>query len=90
MLKLTDANGKPIGMLNWYAVHGTSMNSSNRLISGDNKGYAAQVVEKKFNPGLIWLPPSMQKLNAKKKSYLPPFILLSLFLFLSFKKKQTP
>ncbi|MHA4915629.1 neutral/alkaline non-lysosomal ceramidase N-terminal domain-containing protein, partial [Enterococcus faecium] len=31
--------GEPIGMLNWFAVHGTSMNYYNKLVSGDNKGY---------------------------------------------------
>ena len=31
------------GMVNWYAVHGTSMNNTNKFISGDNKGYAEQV-----------------------------------------------
>jgi neutral ceramidase len=36
----------PIGMLNWFAVHGTSMNFYNKLISGDNKGYAAYAVER--------------------------------------------
>jgi neutral ceramidase len=35
----------PIGMLNWFAVHGTSMNYYNKLTSGDNKGYAAYAVE---------------------------------------------
>ena len=30
-------------MVNWYAVHGTSMNNTNQYISGDNKGYAEQV-----------------------------------------------
>jgi neutral ceramidase len=35
----------PIGTLNWFAVHGTSMNYYNNLISGDNKGYAAYAME---------------------------------------------
>ncbi|MGH9676254.1 MAG: neutral/alkaline non-lysosomal ceramidase N-terminal domain-containing protein, partial [Candidatus Acidiferrum sp.] len=35
----------PIGTLNWFAVHGTSMNYYNKLISGDNKGYAAYALE---------------------------------------------
>jgi neutral ceramidase len=35
----------PVGTLNWFAVHGTSMNYHNKLISGDNKGYAAYVME---------------------------------------------
>ena len=38
-----------IGVLNWYAVHGTSMNSTNKLISGDNKGYASYLMEKEIN-----------------------------------------
>ncbi len=44
LLKFVRADGA-IGMLNWFAVHGTSMNFNNKLISGDNKGYAAYAVE---------------------------------------------
>jgi neutral ceramidase len=35
-----------IGVLNWYAVHGTSLSKHNRLISGDNKGLASYLFEK--------------------------------------------
>jgi neutral ceramidase len=38
-----------LGLLNWFAVHGTSMNKSNTLISGDNKGYASYMMEKHMN-----------------------------------------
>lgn len=49
-LLFTDsASEQPIGVLNWFAVHGTSMNSSNLLISGDNKGYASYLMEKHYN-----------------------------------------
>jgi neutral ceramidase len=48
-LSFTAAAGKPLGLLNWFPVHGTSMNSSNLLISGDNKGYASYLAEKHFN-----------------------------------------
>lgn len=34
-------NGKVDGVINWFPVHGTSMSTSNHLISPDNKGYAA-------------------------------------------------
>lgn len=34
-------NGRVDGIINWFATHGTSMKASNRLISTDNKGYAA-------------------------------------------------
>lgn len=50
LLKMVDKKGEPIAMLNWFAVHGTSMNSSNHLISSDNKGYASLLFEEEFNP----------------------------------------
>jgi len=53
VLRFEDANGKPIGMLNWFAVHGTSMNNTNTLISGDNKGFASWYVERMFNPNSV-------------------------------------
>ena len=34
-------DGRPVGAVNWFATHGTSMSNRNRLISSDNKGYAA-------------------------------------------------
>ena len=46
LLKLTAADGRPIGTINWYAVHGTSLGNNNRLISGDNKGYASYLFER--------------------------------------------
>ncbi|KAG1702408.1 Neutral ceramidase [Nymphon striatum] len=45
LLKFIDLNDKPIGMLNWFPVHCTSMNKTNRLISGDNKGLASLLFE---------------------------------------------
>lgn len=43
----TTATGeKDIGMLNWFAVHGTSMYGNNTLVTGDNKGVAANLFEK--------------------------------------------
>jgi neutral ceramidase len=37
----------PVGMLNWFAVHATSLTNRNTLISGDNKGYASYLFEKR-------------------------------------------
>lgn len=51
LLKFVDSKTNlPMGMLNWFAVHGTSMNNTNHLISSDNKGYAALLFEEEFNP----------------------------------------
>lgn len=33
--------GQLVGVLNWFAAHATSMTASSRLVSSDNKGYAA-------------------------------------------------
>jgi neutral ceramidase len=49
LLKMVGEDGSNIGMLNWFAVHGTSMNNTNTLISGDNKGYASYLFENDLN-----------------------------------------
>jgi neutral ceramidase len=49
LLKMIGEDGSNIGMLNWFAVHGTSMNNTNTLVSGDNKGYASYLFERDFN-----------------------------------------
>ncbi|TXT11198.1 hypothetical protein VHUM_01949 [Vanrija humicola] len=40
------SDGKLVGVLNWYAVHGTSLSNKNTLVSGDNKGVAAWLLER--------------------------------------------
>ncbi|XP_045113665.1 neutral ceramidase-like [Portunus trituberculatus] len=53
LLRLEAQDGTPLGMVNWFAVHPTSMNNTNTLISGDNKGYASQLFEEVMNPGAM-------------------------------------
>ena len=36
-----ERDARPVGAINFFATHGTSMTNQNSLISGDNKGYAA-------------------------------------------------
>ncbi|WP_370368016.1 neutral/alkaline non-lysosomal ceramidase N-terminal domain-containing protein [Catenulispora sp. GP43] len=36
-----ERDGVPVGLVSWFAVHNTSMTNRNRLVSADNKGYAA-------------------------------------------------
>ena len=48
LLKFNRAQG-PVGALNWFAVHPTSMTFDNHLISGDHKGYASLTWEKMKN-----------------------------------------
>ncbi|XP_011300650.1 neutral ceramidase [Fopius arisanus] len=48
-LQFVAADGHPLGVINWFAVHPTSMNNTNRLVSSDNVGYAALLFEQKMN-----------------------------------------
>ena len=47
-----ERDGRPVGVVNWFATHGTSLDNRNLLISGDNKGYAAYHWESR-EPGLV-------------------------------------
>lgn len=47
-----------MGLLSWFPVHCTSMNNTNTLISGDNKGAAEQFVEKQWAPQQQRLEPN--------------------------------
>ncbi|XP_037084349.1 neutral ceramidase-like [Pollicipes pollicipes] len=53
LLKIFNADDSPKGLINWFAVHGTSMNNTNQYISGDNKGYAEQMFESMMNGGAL-------------------------------------
>jgi neutral ceramidase len=46
LLRLRGDDGSEVGLINWFAVHGTSMGNDNLLISGDNKGHASYLFEK--------------------------------------------
>ncbi|TGL55314.1 alkaline ceramidase [Leptospira kemamanensis] len=46
LLKLVAADGRELGMLNWFAVHPTNVGPTNKLIGGDNKGLASYLFEK--------------------------------------------
>lgn len=48
LLKFVDSERGPVGSFSWFPVHGTSMNRTNQLISGDNKGAAARFMEDWF------------------------------------------
>lgn len=44
-------NPYPVGVLNWYAIHPTSLGQSNTRISGDNKGWASHLFEESIVSG---------------------------------------
>lgn len=52
LLKFVKKGGENIGMINWFALHPTNLGEKNKLVSGDNKGYAEQLFEKS-NKGVI-------------------------------------
>lgn len=42
-------DSKLLGAINWFPVHPTSMNNTNRLVSSDNVGYASILLESRIN-----------------------------------------
>ncbi|XP_076681522.1 neutral ceramidase [Andrena cerasifolii] len=48
-MQFIGADDKPLGVINWFAVHPTSMNNTNHLVSSDNVGYASILFEKSMN-----------------------------------------
>ncbi|RWS21386.1 neutral ceramidase-like protein, partial [Leptotrombidium deliense] len=53
LLKFMSKSGRLMGTIAWFPVHSTSMNNTNRLISGDNKGYASMRFEQEMNSGYL-------------------------------------
>lgn len=51
VVKVDSNHGSPLGAISFFSVHGTSMNNSNQLVNGDNKGYAAWLFEREINGG---------------------------------------
>lgn len=49
-LRFVDTNGNVIGAINWFAVHPTSMNNTNKLVTTDNVGYASILLEGAMEP----------------------------------------
>jgi len=45
LIRFDDKEGKPIGLINWFGVHTTSLSNDNTKINYDNKGYAAEYME---------------------------------------------
>ncbi|XP_071438789.1 neutral ceramidase [Hetaerina americana] len=50
---MSEEGSRPLGIINWFAVHPTSMNNTNKLISSDNMGYASLLFEEEMNPGKL-------------------------------------
>ncbi|XP_065371278.1 neutral ceramidase [Calliphora vicina] len=52
-LRFVDRENNIMGVFNWYAVHATSMNNTNKLVSSDNVGYASLLLEKEYNANKV-------------------------------------
>jgi len=46
ILRFDDATGRPLGLVSWFGVHGTSVHRQNTLLHPDNKGVAAAWFER--------------------------------------------
>jgi len=50
------SDNQPLGVLSWFPVHGTSLYENNTLVTGDNKGVAAYLLEQSMqgeNPNYV-------------------------------------
>jgi neutral ceramidase len=68
LLKFAPSNNAdtPIGAFTWFPVHGTSMNNTNELVNGDNKGAASQFMEK-------WAEKEFEYKDSKAGSFIAAF-----------------
>ena len=55
LLKAETPEGDPIGQINWFGVHPTSLGNRIFKISYDNKGYAAEYLEQDMGDGAVAL-----------------------------------
>lgn len=53
VLKFLQHDKKPFGSISWFSVHPVSVSSSNQWLNGDNKGYAASLMEAHFGNNFI-------------------------------------
>ncbi|XP_002993682.2 neutral ceramidase 2 [Selaginella moellendorffii] len=68
LLKLVDAQHGPVGTVNWFPVHCTSMNNTNTLVSGDNKGAASRFMEDWFDHRSVKREPSANTSRVRSKT----------------------
>lgn len=54
LLKVEELKGRLVATLNWFGVHTTSLGNRVGLLSPDNKGYAASMLEQRY-PGHVAL-----------------------------------
>lgn len=48
LLRFDGTDGTPIGSINWFAVHTTTVHSDKTTVHSDNKGVAATLMEERF------------------------------------------
>ena len=53
LLRLEDEVGNPLGVIDWFSVHPINVHNDNRLITPDNKGFAATALERAFGDRFV-------------------------------------
>lgn len=53
LLRIDDAEGNPLGQINFFGVHTTSLGFRENKLSGDNKGYAAAYFEEDMGKNFV-------------------------------------
>lgn len=55
LIRVDNADGKPMALVANYAMHGTAMSGANTLISGDAPGMVANYVEEKLGAPMLYV-----------------------------------
>lgn len=53
LLGIRDKNGREVASANWFGTHTTSISNDQKSICGDNKGYAARILENAFDEDYV-------------------------------------
>ena len=48
LLRVVGMDGQELGCINWFGVHCTNLSNDNTRVCSDNKGYAAELLERDF------------------------------------------
>jgi neutral ceramidase len=53
LLRVERPTGDPLAVVSWFGVHATSIPNTNQLVSSDNKGHAAMLMEQQLGSGAV-------------------------------------
>ncbi|MEC7948087.1 MAG: neutral/alkaline non-lysosomal ceramidase N-terminal domain-containing protein [Myxococcota bacterium] len=53
LVRVDTMDGRPLGLVSWFGLHGTCLQSEHAIVSPDHKGTSARLLEERFGDGFI-------------------------------------